>query len=161
MCLPGAIEFFQQNPRYFHFPLFPSVPKQQNSLCLGSNVANLIIILGLAILISRKSLILKEQSNKELVQFLFLSSIIPLFIFQRGSLGPVLGIVLLILFTYFDVTVSRKTEYAPTNKKPQPQEKNLALVSIKFLVGIALIIILSKFAVDCSVDIADFVRLPT
>jgi cation:H+ antiporter len=129
---------------------------------LGSNVANLTIILGLAILIARKTITLKGQSNKELVQFLFISSIIPLFIVQRGSLGPVLGIVLLILFAYFAVTVSRKTETTTPNETPLPNKKeNIALVGIKFLAGIALIIALSKFAVDSSVDIANFVGLPT
>jgi cation:H+ antiporter len=129
---------------------------------LGSNVANLTIILGLAMLLARKTITLKGQSNKELVQFLFISSIIPLFIVQRGSLGPILGIVLLILFAYFGVTISRKTETTTPNETPLPNKKeNLPLVGIKFLVGIALIIILSKFAVDSSIDIADFVGLPT
>ena len=130
---------------------------------LGSNVANLTIILGLAILISRKAITLKGQSNKELVQFLFISSIIPLFIVQRGSLGPVLGIVLLMLFAYFGVTVSRKAETTTTNETPPPQqqkEENMSFVVIKFLVGVGLIILLSKFAVDSSVEIADFVGLP-
>jgi cation:H+ antiporter len=128
---------------------------------LGSNIANLTIILGLAILLSRKEIILKGQSQKELVQFLFISSIIPLFIVQRGSLGSVLGIVLLILFAYFGVTVSRQTETTTVNETPQQQkEENIAIVGIKFLVGVALIIALSKFAVDSSVDIAGFVGLP-
>jgi cation:H+ antiporter len=129
---------------------------------LGSNIANLTIILGLAILLSRKEITLKGQSQKELVQLLFISSIIPLFIVQRGSLGPVLGIVLLILFVYFGVTVSRKTATTTFNETPQQQkEENIAVVGIKFLVGVALIIVLSKFAVDSSVDIACFVGLPT
>jgi cation:H+ antiporter len=129
---------------------------------LGSNIANLTIILGLAILISRKEITVKGQSQKELVQFLFISSIIPLFIVQRGSLGPVLGIVLLILFAYFGITVSRKTETTTVEEQPQQQKKeNIALVGLKFLAGVALIILLSKFAVDSSVDIADFIGLPT
>lgn len=126
---------------------------------LGSNIANLTVILGLAILFSRKAIFVKGQSQKELVQFLFISSIIPLFIVQRGSLGPVLGIVLLILFAYFGVTVSRKTEDSNFN---QTQHKgNTAIVGIKFLVGVGLVIVISKFAVDSSVDIAGFIGLPT
>jgi len=130
---------------------------------LGSNIANLTIILGLAMLLSRKEITIKGQSQKELVQFLFISSIIPLFIVQRGSLGPVLGIVLLILFAYFGVTVSRKTETTTVDETPQQQQKeeNIAFVGIKFLVGVGLIILLSSFAVDTSIDIADFIGLPT
>ncbi len=130
---------------------------------LGSNVANLTIILGLSIIIARKTITLKGQSNKELVQFLFISSIIPLFIFQRGSLGTVLGTILLILFVYFSITVSRKTENNnnAVEETSQQQTKNIIFVGIKFLIGVALIILLSKFAVDSSVEIADFVGLPS
>ena len=126
---------------------------------LGSNIANLTGILGLAVLLSRKMIFVKGQSQKELVQFLFISSIIPLFIVQRGSLGPILGIVLLVLFAYFGVTISRKTE--DSNFNETPQEGNTAFVGIKFLVGIVLIIVLSKLAVDSSVEIAQFIGLPT
>ena len=128
---------------------------------LGSNIANLTIILGLAILLSRKDILIKGQSQKELVQFLFISSIIPLFIVQRGSLGTMLGIILLILFGYFSVTISRKTESTTFDETPQQAEGNIAVVGIKFFVGVILIIILSKFAVDSSIDIAGFIGLPT
>jgi cation:H+ antiporter len=127
---------------------------------LGSNVANLTIILGLAILLSRKEIMIKSQSQKELVQFLFISSVIPLFIVQRGSLGMMLGIILLILFGYFTVTISRKTSTTTLDEKIK-QEGNIVVVCIKFFVGVILIITLSKFAVDSSVDIADFIGLPT
>jgi cation:H+ antiporter len=127
---------------------------------LGSNVANLTIILGLAILLSRKEIMIKGQSQKELVQFLFISSVIPLFIVQRGSLGTMLGIILLILFGYFTVTISNKTKTTTLDKAPK-QEGKIVVVCIKFFVGVMLIIILSKFAVDSSVDIADFIGLPT
>jgi cation:H+ antiporter len=129
---------------------------------LGSNIANLTIILGLAILISRKDIIIKGQSQKELVQFLFITSIIPLFIVQRGSLGTMLGVILLILFVYFGVTISRKTESNGFQEPILPNKKeNLALNVTKFAVGAALIILLSKFAVDSSVEIANFVGLPS
>ena len=125
---------------------------------LGSNIANLTIILGLAIFFSKKVIFVKGQLQRELVQFLFISSIIPLFIVQRGSLGPILGIVLLTLFVYFAVTISRKTEDTTLNEIPK--EENIILVSIKFLVGIGLIIVLSKFAVESSVEIAELIGLP-
>jgi cation:H+ antiporter len=126
---------------------------------LGSNVANLTIIIGLAVFLSKTVISLKGETQKELVQFLFISSIIPLFIVQRGTLSPVLGLVLLILFGYFSFIVSRKTA------KIEPLEKakkgDLAIASVKFVVSIVLIILLSKFAVDSAIDIADSVGLAT
>jgi cation:H+ antiporter len=125
---------------------------------LGSNIANLTIIVGLAVFLSGTEVLIKGQSQKELVKFLFLSSMIPLFIVQRGSLGPVLGIVLLILFIYFGVTISKKTEKA---EQVEPAKKgDAALVTVKFAAGVALMIVFSKLVVDSSIEIAGFVGLP-
>ena len=124
---------------------------------LGSNVANLTIIIGLAVFFSKTEIRVKGQSQKELVQFLFLSSVIPLFIVQRGSLGPILGLVLLILFVYFSITISRKTgKTEPINRAVE----NTAVVGIKFVVSLAIIILLSKLVVDSSLDIAGSMGLP-
>jgi cation:H+ antiporter len=128
---------------------------------LGSNIANLTIIIGLAIFIAKTEVLVKGESQKELVQFLFVTSIIPLFIVQRGSLGPVLGLVLLILFIYFGVTVSRKVEKNNRNKLIEPINRHtLSFAILKFATSTALVIVLSKFVVDSSVDIAEFIELP-
>ncbi|MDH5450041.1 MAG: sodium:calcium antiporter [Candidatus Bathyarchaeota archaeon] len=128
---------------------------------LGSNIANLTIILGLAIFLSRVEVLVKGQSQKELVQFLFLSSVIPLFIVQRGSLSAMLGAVLLILFIYFAVTISRKTKNAEVNASfNSVKKKDSVVVAVKFIVCTALIIGLSKLVVDSSLDIAESIGLP-
>lgn len=130
---------------------------------LGSNIANLTIILGLSILIARKTINIKGQSQKELVQFLFITSIIPLFIIQRGTLGTMLGVILLILFAYFGLTISRKTETTNNNHEiPLSNKKeNMPFIGIKFLIGLALIIFFSTIAVESSVELADFIGLPS
>lgn len=125
---------------------------------LGSNVANLTIIIGLAVFLSGTEVLLKGHSQKELVQFLFLSSVIPLFIVQRGSLGPVLGLVLLILFVYFSVTLSRKAE--PAKPIERVNRTNNIIVWLKFIASVALVVGFSKLVVDSSVDIAEFIQLP-
>jgi len=125
---------------------------------LGSNVANLTVIIGLVVFLGKTEIPVKGEFQKELVQFLFLSSMIPLFIVQRGSLGPVLGLVLLILFIYFSVTISRKTE--KVEKTETEQRRSTAMVGLKFMAAVVLIIALSKLLVDSAVDIAEFVGLP-
>ena len=125
---------------------------------LGSNVANLTIIIGLAVLLSKTAISVKAESSKELVQFLFISSVIPLFIVQRGSLSPVLGIVLLILFVYFGVTVSHRTE--KTKQNETVEKKASGTIWLKFTISVALIILFSKLIVDNSVEIAEFAGLP-
>jgi len=126
---------------------------------LGSNVANLTIIIGLAVFFSKTMVSLKGESHKELVQFLFISSIIPLFIVQRGTLSPVLGLVLLILFGYFSLVVSRKTGKIESLEKVK--KGDFALAGLKFLASVVLVIILSKLAVDSAIDIADSAGLAT
>jgi len=124
---------------------------------LGSNVANLTIIIGLAVFFSKTVVSLKGESQKELVQFLFISSIIPLFIVQRGTLSPILGLVLLILFAYFSFVISRKTGKIESLEKVK--KGDFAVAGLKFIISIVLVIFLSKLAVDSAIDIADSVGL--
>jgi cation:H+ antiporter len=126
---------------------------------LGANIYNLTIIPGLVILLGRTIIIVEEASQKELVQFLFVASIIPLFIVQRGSLSPALGLVLLTLFAFFIHTTSRKI--GPKIKRLQTiKTRNTLLVAIKFLIGIALMIIISRFTVNSAINIANAFDLP-
>ena len=125
---------------------------------LGSNIANLTIIIGLSVLISGRQVIIEGESQKELVKFLFLSSIIPLFIVQRGSLGPILGIVLLTLFIYFSVTLSRRV--GTTEAVKVSRKGDAAVVVLKFAASAALIVVFSRLVVDSSMDIAALLGVP-
>jgi cation:H+ antiporter len=124
---------------------------------LGSNVANLTIIIGLSILISGRDFIIKTESQQELAQFLFMLSLIPLFILQRGSLGPILGIVLLILFVFFILKISKKAENIHALDFMRKDELNKTI--IKFLVSIGFLLLFSKIAVDNAINIAEIAGL--
>ena len=124
---------------------------------LGSNIANLTIIIGLAILISGKDFSIKTSSQQELAQFLFMLSLIPLFILQRGSLGPILGIVLLILFVFFTLKVSQKAE--KIHALDFMRQSDLRNTSIKFFVSIGILLFFSKIAVDNAINIAELAGL--
>ena len=125
---------------------------------LGSNVANLTIIMGIAVIISQTKVLINDESQKDIIQFLFLSSIIPLFVVQRGSLSLVLSIVLLILFVYFSFIVS--TEASKTTVLKPPNVKDELLLGVKFIISLTLLIIVSKYTVDSSINIADFFGIP-
>jgi cation:H+ antiporter len=128
---------------------------------LGSNLANLTIIIGLAIFFSKSEIIIKGESQKELVQFLFISSMIPLFIAQRGSLGPILAFVLIILFIYFSITISKTPKEHEISEHPEIGEDKTSIAGLKFIGCIVIIILLSKLVVDSSIDIANFFGLPS
>jgi cation:H+ antiporter len=125
---------------------------------LGSNISNLTIILGLAVLLSRTRVVIDSTSEKELVQFLFMASLIPLFILQRGSIGPILGIVLLIFFAYFTISISKKA--GKISSLGYFRKGEIRSIMIKFLIAIGLILILSKLVVDNGVIIAQYLKLP-
>jgi cation:H+ antiporter len=125
---------------------------------LGSNVANLTIIIGLAVLISRKKFSIRSTSQKELAQFLFLLSLIPLFILQSGSMEPILGIVLLILFVFFSLNISKKAE--KIHPLGYMRKKDLKLTIVKFVISIGLLLFFSKIVVDNSISIAELAGLP-
>ena len=125
---------------------------------LGSNIANLTIIIGLAVVLSGVEVLIEESSQKELVQFLFLSSIIPLFVIQRGSLSLVLGLALIILFLYFSVTISKKAPETRALQKVRKMDK--AKTILKFLVCIIAVIAISKFTVDSGIRMAEFFNVP-
>jgi len=128
---------------------------------LGSNIANLTIIIGLAVFFSKTEIFLKGESHKELIQFLFLSSVIPLFIVQRGSLGPVLGLVLIIMFIYFAFAISKTPKESDLAEQKENQKDKPLRAGIKFVGCLVIIIILSRLIVDSSIDIAYFVNLPS
>ena len=127
---------------------------------LGSNIANLTIIIALAIFFSKSEISIKGESQKELIQFLFISSVIPLFIVQRGSLGPILGFVLIILFIYFGITISKTPKESEVSEQKGEQKDNTLVAGLKFLFCLVIIILLSKLVVDSSIDIANFISLP-
>ncbi|MFH0748375.1 MAG: sodium:calcium antiporter [Candidatus Bathyarchaeota archaeon] len=125
---------------------------------LGSNIANLTIIMGLAIIFSRTIVSINEDSQKEIIQFLFLSTIIPLFVIQIGNLSIALSIVLLILFVYFCFIVSKKASKTTVLKSSNYKSK-LSL-GIKFVISLALLVVISKYIVDSSINIASFFDIP-
>ncbi|MFH0929115.1 MAG: sodium:calcium antiporter [Candidatus Aenigmatarchaeota archaeon] len=124
---------------------------------LGSNVANLTIIIGLAILLSGMKFSLRSTSQKELAQFLFLLSLIPLFILERGSIGPVMGIVLLILFVFFSLSISKKA--GKIRALGFMRKEDLRMTTIKFIISIVVLLFFSKIVVDNSINIAEILGL--
>ena len=126
---------------------------------LGSNVANLTIIIGFAILLSGVDFSIRSSSEKELAQFLFLLSLIPLFILQRGSLGPILGLVLLVFFVFFSLNISKKAEKIHALGFVRKGEMRLTL--IKFLISIGVLLFFSKLVVDNSIGLAESIGLQT
>ena len=126
---------------------------------LGSNVANVTIILGLAVIISRKrKLMFKRRVFDNLTQFLFVSSLIPLFILQTGKLSLILGSILIALFVFF--TVKTPTKVKNVEDITVMYKKDKVIVSVKFVIAIIMVIISSNYVVTSGVNIARLFSIP-
>jgi len=125
---------------------------------LGANIANLTLVTGIAILLSKTNLSIKSVSQKSLSEFLFLASVITLFIIQRESVSSILGGVLLILFIYFGFNISKKTGGIKPLGYYRRSEMNST--AIKFLISISILLFVSKLIVDNGVSIAFSLGIP-
>ncbi len=126
---------------------------------LGSNIANMTIILGLAVLISRKrNLKFRKSVFDNLIRFLFISSIIPLFIFQSGGVTYLLGIILLILFVFFSVKTPTKVSVKEITTM---RKRDKTVIILKFIAAISLVVISSDFLVDSAAKLAINLGIPS
>jgi len=126
---------------------------------LGSNVANITVILGLAVIFSRKrKLIFKRRVFDSLTEFLFVSSLIPLFILQTGKVSILLGFVLISLFVFF--AVKTPTKISNVEDITVMYKRDKLVVGVKFVISIIFVIISSNFVVSSGVGIANNLGIP-
>lgn len=126
---------------------------------LGSNIADVTIILGLAFFLSRvRDIKFNKHVLNGLVQFLFISSIIPLFILQTGKLTLMMGLILTIMFIFFTLKTEKRIEGA--EELTTGYKKDMATIIIKFAVSMIITIISSKVLVDNSIILAQNLGVP-
>ncbi|MFA5332960.1 MAG: sodium:calcium antiporter [Candidatus Nanoarchaeia archaeon] len=126
---------------------------------LGSNIANVTIILGLAFFLSgRRFIKFNRRVFQGLLSFLFVASIIPLFILQTGNLSSIMGVILLILFIFFAVKTPKKIEGIQEMEKAKKSETTITV--IKFIVSLIIVLFSSKLLVDNSIIIAELLGIP-
>jgi len=126
---------------------------------LGSNIANVTIILGLAFFLSKRRFI---QFNKrvfnELLNFLFVASFVPLFILQTGNLSFFMGIILVVFFIFFSLKTPKKVEGIQELETITTREKSITY--IKFAISIFVVLVSSNVLVNNSVTIATLLGIP-
>ena len=115
---------------------------------LGSVFANLTIILGAAVLIGG-TMVLKKDHLGDLIEILFVSALISLFLIQAGKLTTFQGLILVVLFIFFINKIKR--EKIPTKTKPDVFVLFNRLT--RFLPAVALLVVSSELIVRASIDI--------
>jgi cation:H+ antiporter len=125
----------------------------------GANIADVTLVLGLGIIFSRKKFIsFKKASFESLIRFLFVASVIPLFILQTGKVSLVFGIILLILFVFFNLKVPKKIE--GSKELLALKSKDKIFLVLKFIAALSIMLVASRLVVDNSVIIANNLGVP-
>ncbi|THK41233.1 calcium/sodium antiporter [Methylophaga sp. SB9B] len=121
---------------------------------VGSNIFNILFILGLAALIM--PLIVSQQLIRQDVPIMIGVSFLALWMIQDGSIGKleaallVLGVVLYTLFLFYQGKKTGIDSSEVTTEKPAPTWQNLLLI----IVGLALLVLGARWLVQSAVTIA-------
>jgi len=130
-----------------------------------SNIVNIGFIFGLSAIIT--PLKISNKSLRKVITMLFLISLIPLLLLNMGYIGRFIGTLLLaafVVFTYYStkkkITIMGFHDYVPKKlikkiKIPLQYHKSLFMLSL----GIAGVLISSKFLIDSAVGIAGMLNI--
>lgn len=125
---------------------------------IGSNIADLALIMGILILLS-KGIKLKTKIVKRSTWFMLVASSFPLILMLDGSLSRYDGIfLLLVFFFYIRELLEERKEF---RKRFDHALKKEALFSIAlFVVSIALLLLSANFVVKSSISISKELLIP-
>ncbi|MBN1940892.1 MAG: calcium/sodium antiporter [Candidatus Diapherotrites archaeon] len=122
---------------------------------LGSNIANILLVLGISALIA--DIKLKDNELLSNADILLFITMIPLVLLWNGSVGPVSGAILVILFVFYLFVVSKMPADIQIEKIEQPKYKFFA--PIVFVVGIGILLISANSMVASAVNIAELANI--
>lgn len=115
---------------------------------LGSNIADIGIVLGVSVFLSTISLTKRESSD--LIKILSPTLIIPFIVFFY--IGSFIGIVLLLIFIIYAYFILRQKIDIDGSKRIKPEKAVIS--AFMFMIGILLVIGSSKYVVDSAVQVA-------
>lgn len=121
---------------------------------IGSNIANLSLVLGLMILIGGPVLI-EEATAKKLIKVLFYTSLIPILIILQGELSIFSGL-LLILFFFLGFLRQEKKKFA---KKIGATQKQKILTMLVFFGSLVTVLFSADLLVRSAIEISEIFNL--
>jgi len=136
---------------------------------LGSNVANVSLIIGLAVLLlslrhPKKVDVISSFAREELGSLyfgLFISSIIPLSLVYIIEASWVVGLVLILIFVFYTYQLSKiRLPLAQETTVAEEEKKKLRRYVLTMLVGVIGVILSAYFLVDSAVAIAKSMGIP-
>lgn len=134
---------------------------------LGSNVANICLILGICFLLiswkyPEKSQVLPKMAKEEMGSLyfgLFIASIVPLTLIYIGYASRFIGILLLVIFGYYMFQLSKARTPAEESSSEAEKSKLRKYVSLAIL-GAVIVVICAYFIVESASYLAASVGVP-
>jgi len=124
---------------------------------LGSNVANIALVLGICILI--KPFKVAGKSFEELSEILLLSSLVPLVLTQFMFLNELTGIAMLSIFLFFAYFSTKRKVVLVKRDYPRPKLNKPQIIST-LLLGAVGTVLGAKFAVESATAVAQILQVP-
>lgn len=133
------------------------VPELSLGNVLGSNVVNLSLIIGTAVLISGK-VNFKDNEFKNKITMPFFLALLPVLLAIDGLLSRIDGLILIIVFIVYFLLVFRQPYFDEEEELINKKQflKNLILFSI----GIIALLISARYLVDYAIIIASEIGVP-
>lgn len=119
---------------------------------LGSSIANICLVLGVVTLIRRVRV--ERVHTLESAELLLLISIVPAVILSKGVVGPLEGIILLVVFAMYCFFIFK--DKFTMNIKDGIKRKDWRNVIFFFIIGVILVIISAHYVVESAAVIAAF-----
>jgi len=127
---------------------------------LGSNMSDMTLIIGL-VAIFGGTIYMKKKETLHLIELLFITSLITIFIFQTGSLTQIHGIILISLFGFLTYRLYKKGRVSKELYESEGKKTNTLPLLGKLFTSMALLIIASRLVVDSSIAMADYFLVAT
>ena len=119
---------------------------------LGSSIANICLVLGVVTLMRKVRV--ERMHTIESAELLLLISIVPAVILSKGVVGPIEGIILLIVFCLYCFFIFR--DKFSLNIKQGVSKKEWRRAIILFLLGMIVVVASSHYVVGSAAELAAF-----
>jgi len=123
---------------------------------LGSNITNILLVLGLAIVV--RGVKVHRREMEENSEILLLITLAPLIFFLRGTLGFFEGLLLILLFAIYAFFVIKRDYHFEF--PDHVLAKDWIITNLKFWFGMVIVIIAAKFVVSSAAAIATILSMP-
>ncbi len=126
---------------------------------IGSNIANILLVLGAGLLLAG-GVKISQKKMLEQVDVLFLISIVPIILLGKRTLDQFDGIIMLVLFLLYVLFIIKTKFVAGKKRRKDYTLTQWFWINVGFWGGLSIVIIASYYAVSSTVELASLLGVP-